>query len=364
MSIQINHKSSGYILVFTLMIISISVIIVFQVFDKGTVHDFFIKNIVEREHAQSISLGGVQLALSQLTDHETPAKGASAGALPEQKKQQDQLAKEKKLLETLLPVINRWQIIPLQEKTEGIDAQLKICVMSENGKININEWFDFKEHKFVGEGSAQGDAKKAFQLIFSTIKKSMGEPNLFESFEKFLKQRHYRVNDATELLAIKEFEIFKDAVFYDPPASGKEKKEARKKMYLTDIFTTWPTTRGIEPWLFSDSVAGLFSLKQADEGTIEEREQSTKEWLKQFKPTAQWAQDWKTMLLPVHGKDFKNIPQELAFMLSTKFEPTMFSVLSYATVGNATHKICAIIERYKQPDKDAYNARVRKIYWL
>jgi hypothetical protein len=358
------HKSPGYILVFTLMIISISVIIVFQLFDKGTVHDFFIKNMVERQQAQSIALGGIQLALSQLTDQEVSAKGAAAGVTPEQQKQQQQSEKEKKLLEVLLPVINRWQTIALQEKTEGVDAELKICVSCENGKININDWFDFKEHTFVGEGSAQGDAKKAFQLIFSTIKKSMGQANLFESFEKFLKQRHYKVNDATELLAIKEFEIFKDAVFYDPPVSGKEKKEARKRMYLTDIFTTWPVKRGIEPWLFSDSVAGLFSLKRADEGTIEEREQRTKEWLKTFKPTAQWAQDWKTTLLPLHGKDFKNIPQELAFMLSTKFEPTMFSVLSYATVGNATHKVCAIIERYKQQDKDSYSARVRKIYWL
>lgn len=135
-------------------------------------------------------------------------------------------------------------------------------------------------------------------------------------------------------------------------------------MYLTDIFTTWPTSRGIEPWLFSHSVAAVFSLKQSEETQEEGREQKIKSWTKNFKPTAQWAQDWKDTLQNVYNKEFKQISPELTFMLNPKFEPTMFCVLSHGTVGSTTHKIYAIIERYKEHEATTYSARVRKIYWL
>jgi hypothetical protein len=356
-------KQSGFVMVFALMIIAICVIIVFQLFDTGTVHTAYLKNMSEREQAKIIAQSGIECALSQLTDKEEPKPGAQAGRTEKQEKEAQE-PPEKKFLQRMLPIINRWQTIPLQEKTDGIDGEIKVCICCENGKININEWYNFEKHAFVGQGQAEGDAKKAFQLIFSTIKKSAEQSNLFESFEKFLKQRHYRVNDVTELLALKEFEIFKDAVFFEPPTSDKEKKEARAKMYLTDIFTTWPTSRTIEPWLFSDSVATIFSVKKSEEEKGEEREKQTKELTKNFKPTAEWAQDWQNTLKLVYKKEFKQIPPELTFMLSTKFEPTMFSVLSYGTVGNATHKLYAIIERYKDADTPTYRARVRKVYWL
>ena len=64
-----NHSttaSSGYILVLTLIILSIIVIMVTQLFNKGRVHLYYAKTMIEREQAKQLALGGIQLAMNQL----------------------------------------------------------------------------------------------------------------------------------------------------------------------------------------------------------------------------------------------------------------------------------------------------------
>lgn len=370
---NIRISTPGYIMVFSLMLIALATAIGFQLFDKSSIHTVFMKTAIEREKAQILALGGIQLALGQIEDKDmmtstttAPAKQPSTDK-KEQPPKKDSSTDEqsKKLLEKILPVINRWQTITLQEKSDGIDAELSLCVCCENGKININELYDFNEHAFKNQGQKENDIKKALQILFSKIKNFIGGNDLFEAFEKFLKQRQYKLNDITELLAQKEFEVFKDAIFYEPSfASEKEKKEQKRKIYLMDIFTTATSSSFIDPWLLSDSLCGLFTLKRAGEDSIEEREQKMKEWLKSFKTSAKWAQDWKQTFVPIYGKEITSVPKEMIFMLNPKFEPMVFSVLSYAKIGTTTQKVFAIIERFKQAKNEAISVRVKKIYWL
>ena len=137
-----------------------------------------------------------------------------------------------------MPILNRWQTVKLDFAKDGIDGEIKICIMSEDGKINLNELYDFQKHAFVGSGKEQEELKKTLQEIFGNIKKASGTEGLFESLETFLKERDDKLRDITELLTIKAFANFKNDIFYTPDHQSSTGKE-KKPLYLTDIFTLW-----------------------------------------------------------------------------------------------------------------------------
>jgi hypothetical protein len=364
-------ESSGYILIFALMFMSILVLLLNQLYTKSVVHAKFVQTMIEREKAKLVAFGGVQLAMSYLSDKDLSI------TTPAQQKQKTPDETAKTFMEKLLPVLNRWQTIELNEKADGIEGTIKICLMCEDGKININTLYDFDSHTFINEGKP-GDGKKVLQYIFASIKPFVGERNLFEEFEKFLKQRHYKLNDVTELLTIKEFDLFKEFLFYEPPHREQKKQsdmqqaatqDQKKKplVYLTDIFSIWPDKPMIEPWLLSDSLRVLLQFKRAEAGgSVEQAEKEAREALKNFKKSTVWQQEWNKVLLPMYGKDFNSISKEISAMFSGTFEPKIFSVLCYGTVGQMTQKLFVVLERLL-PSGDAQGeqgVKIKRIYWL
>jgi len=365
------------------MFMSILVLLLNQLYTKSVVHAKFVQTMIEREKAKLVAFGGVQLAMSYLSDKDL---SITTTAQPPKQKTPDETAKV--FMEKLLPVLNRWQTIELNEKADGIEGTIKICLMCEDGKININTLYDFDSHAFINEGKP-GDGKKVLQYIFTSIKSFIGDRNLFEEFEKFLKQRHYKLNDVTELLTIKDFDLFKECLFYEPPhreqkkqndaqlalleqgASGQKATQAQQKrkplVYLTDIFSIWPDKASIEPWLLSDSLRALLQFKRAQaEGSADQAEKEAREALKNFKKTTVWQQDWNKVLLPLYGKDFNSISKEISAMFSGTFEPKIFSVLCYGTVGQMTQKLFVVLERLSSSGntQGEQGVKIKRIYWL
>lgn len=361
----------AYIMVVTLMITAISVILVTYLTHKSRVYFPYAHMAINRYQARALAYGGVQVAMSQLALPYTKKSTASTSAQAKQAAAPSQDAIAKELLSTLLPIKNRLQTFVLKKERDGIDAQLKLCIVCEDGKININKIYDFEKHKFVGEGNPQGDYKKAMQELFARIEKKLPAKDLFVGFEKFLKDRQYMLNDATELWLIEAFKenFKKDRVWYQPPVaalsaqSASQKKEQRA-LYITDIFTVWSTKEQVQPWLFSDSLCALFDLKRAESSEMSKERIS--ELLKNFKRVAQWPTDWKQQLKPLYDKESSAIPSSIVAMLNPTFEPTTFSVLSYANVGKITETLLAIIE-VKSSSTQAHNdvaVVVKKMYWL
>lgn len=360
----------AYIMIVTLMIIAVSVVLVTYLTHKSRVYFPYAHMVVDRYRARALAFGGIQIAMSQLALATNPKQEQKSSAQQAQKKTeatspQDATAKE--LIRALLPIKNRWQTITLKKERDGIDAQLKLCVVCEDGKININKIYDFTAHKFVGEGDVQRDYKKIMQELFTRIEKKLHAKDLFAGFEKFLKDRQYMVNDATELWLIKSFkEAFKkDRVFYQPPLSGTSaQKKEQRTVYLTDIFTVWSTKEQLQPWLFSGSLCALFDLKQTE--SSEMSKERIAEVVKNFKRVAQWPADWKQQLKPLYDKDSNALPVHFMPLLNPIFEPTTFSVLSCASVGKITQTLLAIIE-LKPSSAQAQSGVVvtmKKIYWL
>ncbi len=377
--IKKNNVCSGYIMIFTLLVVAASMVIVSYVSHRGQLHVPFVRMVINREKAKLLALGGVQVAVAQLakSPEKEEKKSTPAAAGGEEKKEagkgsgggaqssgQDKESKD--LLQRVLPIINRWQTFDLNEQPDGIEGQLEICLMCEEGKINLNRVYNFKKEMFRGKKEAGW--KAVMQELCKSIEKTTKLSDLFPVFEKTFKERRTKYNDATELLLKKEFVYFKDFLFYEPSATTeKEKKEKKQQqIYLTDIFTVWTNSGKIEPWLFSHSLIVLFGLQQAEQDDAKKRKEQVDGWLKNFKKKANWEQDWKTMLQPIYGKELRSLPKHIDSMLSATFDPRFFSVRVHARVGDVTQRLYAILERIKrsQQEEIVYDVFVRKLYWL
>ncbi len=211
-------KSKGYILILTLMILSILIVVVTNIFFTGTAHNVFSKTIIDREKAKMLALSGVQIAISKLT-------------LPQEKKSQENIQKEevqKKIVEDknaknnvrfltrILPVLNSWIILDLKAENDGIDGQIKFCICCENGKININKIYDYSKKRFINEGNFK-DFVKILDEINKRIKAITKQEDILKPLEQFLAKRKFILNEVTELLLIPQFSYFKNFVFYEPP---------------------------------------------------------------------------------------------------------------------------------------------------
>lgn len=373
-----SKPRSGYIMIFALLVIAASMVIVAYVGHRGSVHAPFMHMSIAREKAKLIALSGIQVAVAQLA--KSPASEQSSSAKVSADKQVDsskdknkafdKLAsdndtEQKEFLQRILPTLNRWQTFELKDDVDGIDAQLSVCLMCEEGKINLNRVYNFKKEQFRGD--KEKGWKSIMQELCKNIEKTVKVADLFPVFEKTFKERRSKYNDATELLLKKEFHGFKDLLFYEPPMADKEKKDKKQQqIYLTDIFTVWSSSGKIEPWLFSNSLAILFGLPQAEAQDSKKRAEQVGEWLKNFKQKANWQQDWKTILQPMYGKELRTLPKNIDSMLSDTFDPHFFSVRVHAKVGEVTQRAYAILERNKrsQSNNSEYDIVLRKLYWL
>ena len=284
----------------------------------------------------------------------------------DKEKQPEQAGDGKQLLKALLPTIGRVQKFVLKQNIEGINGTVGFMIGSEEGKININRLYDFEKHKFVGEpvagptpagkqeGKEDGDMKKMFQALFAQIK-DQTNADLFAEFEKFLKERKYPLNDVTELLTIKGFEVFKDALFYDPTAPNQKKS----KLFLTDIFTVSSSKQSIEPWLISNSLATVLKLQRDPEKTP-----PVDELLKNFKEKSDWKNDWNKSLKNLYGVEFAALPKFIQNLLNPIFDPKMFTVFSFGTVGNVTVRLIALLEREKTGKDGQVLMHIRNVYLI
>lgn len=377
---KIRSHTSGYILLLTLMIISLCVVLVTYIFNKGAVEVPFSYAMIKREKAKQLALSGIQIAMSQLgkpieiAQEKTPPAAQPGQPPAAQISGQDKALKQ--YIERIVPTLNRWQTFNLHEDTDGVEGQIKIAISSEEGKIDINQWFDYKNKKFKSitfpnvKTDQKNDQQKSSQdvgkIILSIAFKNVGKDDLMAEFEKFLKERQYRLDDVTELLQIKGFETFKHRLFYEPPTQAEESKKGERPVYLSDIFTVWSGKMSIDPWLLSDASAAMLGLKRVEPNDIEQRKKAVQESLKDFKGTFQLPNDWKKLFEPLYGKDFSSLPKGIEFILSNKFAPRIFSVLSYGKVGDVTQKLLAIVESNQEFKENtlSFTMTIKKLLWL
>jgi hypothetical protein len=355
----------GYIMIFTLLAVGAAMVVVTYIGHRSSYYLPYSKMVLEREKAKILALSGVQVAIAQLAqapekkDQQKSANASSDAATDKHKAAAKKSSPEKEFLIRILPTLNRWQDFELKEEIDGVDGKISICLMCEEGKINLNNIIDFKKNVFVGGDKSAW--KAIMQEICKAIERIVKGGDLFPAFEKIIKEAKFPFNDATELITRKEFNHFKDILFYQPPTTKKQ-----DTIYLTDIFTVWSSSDKLEPWLFSDSINGLLGLPRVEVDDIKKRKEQVESWIKNFKEKSNWQQDWQTILMPVYGKELRTLPKNIDSMLSTTFDPKYFSVRVHAKVGAVTQMVYAILERNKSSQKDniEYDVIIKKLYWI
>ena len=94
---------------------------------------------IARERAEILALGGVQVAIALLThEQENNQDKATHEKNLNPNKEKDPNYQDKKWLNRILPIINRWKTFNLKENIDGINGCLKVCISCEEAKLNLN----------------------------------------------------------------------------------------------------------------------------------------------------------------------------------------------------------------------------------
>lgn len=327
----------GYILVVTMLVIAASMIVVTTIVNRAAAYKKLSRYCYAREKAKVLAVSGAQIALAQL------------GAISAEKEEQKQMA-------ALLLLIDRKQTFTLQEDVDGIDGEIGITISSEQGKININSLYDFKEHTFVGE-KKQGqaptqqtaviDGRKVLQFVCDKLQPKLKEKEVFGKLERFLKERKKPLIDPTELIEVIQF-----------------KKGSDSAQELRELFTIFAPDGLIQPLLIAPAVGKLLSLKSWAE-TEDARKKQLVDVEKKLKPSIEWSQEWNGLLGNLYGKEYGALPAEIRPLLQSKFESSWISVVSYGMYNAIIQKVCVVLEKEVSQQKDALPVyHVRRIYWL
>lgn len=344
----IVKRSKAFIIIFALMMVALMVFLTQQLVSGVIVTSNFVSIVMQREQAKTLALSGVQIIAKQILEFDEEAKEKDKdkrdAAEKESKKEDDKpklTTHDKNFLKHMLPFLNRWRIFSFEEKRDGFAGELRLCVTCEDGKINLNEAFDFKKQEF----------KKEYAALLKSleIKGKLAAGELATKLQEFLIKRARKLEDISELMQLPACRNLD--IFYKPPEKPTKKDEPAKpsiNLALSDIFTIWTDSYEINPMIFSNALCAMFTFRQPlamDPVTMKDRFQ---QFAQQFKPelAKDWDASWETLQLlceqkPVFFKEMQGI-------FSKEFGPSTYSVISYATVGKVTQRVMAIIKKIKR----------------
>ena len=176
------------------------------------------------------------------------------------------------------------------------------------------------------------------------------------------------------------------------PTQKKESSPSNITLALSDIFTIWTNSFEVDPVLFSDALCAIFTFRRPRATDPEMMKKNIHQFKNKFKPdlALDWDANWETLQLLYDKKP--GFFKEMQGVFSKQFGPRTYSVISYATVGNVTQRVMAIIKKFNRPHdeqkaageatektaqqskdnqqlnaqavKDKYDVKILRLYWL
>ena len=340
-------NSQGSIVVFSLLILSIMIILTQQLLKSVYVSSSFIRTMVDRERAEAIAIGGVNIAIEllrlQVLDEEDKNNNSSAQAELNKKKgdKENKDSGVKTFLKQVLPYLNRWRSFTLEEEKEGIAGELKFCISCENGKININKIFDFKKEEFKKE---YGDMLKKL-----AIRGTLVANEIHDRLQEFFKKRKKPITDISELYEAEGINVL-DIMYRPPelPVNKKDKSQPNANLALQDIFTVWTDDEFLEPMVFSDGLCAIMGLRRPLADDVEKIKDRFEQVIDNFEANwgSNWNENWR--FLQVLYDEKPSLVKNLGSIFSKQFGPTVYSVLSSGKVGDVEQRLLAVVKIIKQ----------------
>lgn len=357
-----KHNQQGYILFTAFVLLSLCSVMLMFFLAKGSLFRALSSLVIERNKTNQ-TISAMTIAQSYLMV--IPEKSAEKKAVDSSEKEDNAALA---LLKKVYPYQQRTKKFVLKKEIDGFDGSIELLFTSEAGKINLNALYNFKDKKFYGEGTAT-DRKKLATWLFEKIASLTQTTSLFAPFEKHCNERKAPFNDVLELLQIPEFQkVFAYKVFKPVPEKKPSldmilPEEKAKELYLMDLFTVTSMTQGLDAWLLSSSVQTLCDMpqKQNDEKSLDE--EKLKSFYAKFKDSVEWANEWDTILQPVYGITYSQIPAEIKGILTLTFWPHIFSIVA-CTTRDEKKSMIQVIVKQKTTKNNALMYDSIKIYQL
>lgn len=357
-------KQDGFIMVVVLVLMLFFAVVAQRFSKQLLVSTAFAKVATRKEQAKLLALSGVGICLAKFYKAET---------VTEQSEAEQPESKIGKVYKEILPKHHLWQEYELSKKTDELSGKIMFALSSEDGKINLNKIYD-KEKKAVKD-----DYKKIFDKFVVTKGGDDEEgKSLTEFLAEFFELRRGReVEDPSQLELGDWFKVF-----YKPPALPGQKPEleaADKKIPVSDLFTVFGSSDGINPALISTTLRSVlgFSRPSYDD------EENKKDELEKIytKISDSWAQDWKANFKSLEAlfdkkeadqdddsdlffrdkagdsegdkdKKLKKGLEGIEKMLSKEIEPKFFTVLSCGEFERVKQTVLAVVERQPTNERE------------
>jgi hypothetical protein len=357
---MMKNNKPGYVLVMTLLMLSILVIVVSRLFYKASAYSGFSTTIIESQKAKQLALSGIQLAISRMS---IPPLEVDKNDDEEKVEK----ALEEKFLLRVFPIINLWQEYKFTEEKDSFDGSVRFVVACENGKMNINKIYLVNQYFIKKKQGGVDPSKSNLEGLanFTSGLKNFVSEDYLSGLQEDFNEMKYPYNDVSELLKIPQFDnYFKNKLFLDYPLADEE---GQKKIFLMDLFTVFTESLQLQPFLLSHSVIQMLGLKLSDDST--ERKEALEEALKSEPPPEgtkkeeQLKAEWNNLYRPIFGTEFEELPPNASAFLNPSLMPTYFSVVSSAKVGRVTKKLYAILQLRIIGDSEL-SFDVIKLYWI
>lgn len=334
-------NKNAFVLIFVLTILALVTLLTHQLMRLVHVGSHFDRTMVDRERAEMLALGGIKIAMAALTQK-------SPGKKKEKLSEEETKKKKKKELETflqhILPHLGLWQTFDLRDEIDGIDGELKLCITCEEGKININEAFDFKKKEF----------KPIYKKLLQRVKfKGKNAGPFLKKLAQYLKKRGRKIDDISELQAGTGGII--SQIFYEPPKPSKKPKQAKPNevLALQDIFTIWTDSDKLEALFLSDGMRAMLGFTRPKAHDAKLKKEIFKKVIKNFDAgTDQNSEKYWKIVRPLYQPKSSFKIQNTKIFSST-FEPKIYSVLSSGKVGNVEQRVLAVIKEVLKQTKKA-----------
>jgi len=370
-----HHNRPGAILLFSLVSMGIITMLTQQLIKSVSVGIVFSASMVRREQVEMLVYGGLAIAMAQLEEcFEEPKKKQEGQSEPSAQPESGAAAGKKtfsfkKFITSVLPHLNRFQAFELQEAYDGLDGLIKICIVSEEGKLPMSLVFDEPSRDLAAQS-------KNLLKQFAPFKKS--PPGDFGAkLTTALKTRTHKMPDIS-LLASCASECKVD-LWYNPPLAPASKKEKPQPaaFAMQDAFTLWAAHTQLNPLCLSNAACMIMGLRQPLAGDETARKDQYKQLAENYEKIKALKDEqlWKSLNALYDAKPTTSA--DFSALFSLEVEPRFYSVLSCATVAGVTQQLLAVIERVepsvsevkrrgqeqKKKDEQPLFA-VRRIYWL
>ena len=323
-----------------------------------------------QERARMLAYSGLSYCLQELfraemllqqdaqTDKPTNAQEGQAS----QSRETQQL---QSFFRALLTKLNLWQEIKLTSEVDGCRGTIKVCLMCEDGKININNIVDAEKKQLKSEYLVLLDRIESHQTDGQVLKLSQ----ILHDF--FAKRQWKLLEDPSELdlgIWFRKFYLppepppvaddTADKIKLEAIAAQQAVAAATSKIALTDLFTTFGATQGINLLLLTSGMCRVLGygtptyladdVKATYLQQLQPKITSTlaTQWPQNFKDIDHWLSQNNPHPKTNNGSEAQKISLEkIQSLLSNEIEPKFLSVLCYGEFKKNKQTMLAIVER-------------------